>query len=156
VDIIAKIAEVLIASIFIGGGLWKGLDAVANALSKRSEATIAAERLDFEQMQANYRNAMDLIDKQSKRIDTLTDKVERYEKRIDTLTTNIERKEREQGDKELAYAEQIKLLQIELETVRKEYRNLQQKYADLECDYKYALQRIEALEKGDTGPLSER
>ena len=152
---IAKIIEVLIALV-VGGGLWKITDAIANALSKRSEAITAAERLDFEQMQANYANAMDLIDRQSKRIDSLTQKVERYEARIDQLSSKIENQEREQEGKELAYNEQIKMLQIELECVRKENKALKEQYRALEKDYQKALERIEALEKGDTGPLSEK
>jgi predicted RNase H-like nuclease (RuvC/YqgF family) len=158
---ITKIIEVLIWSAFVGGGLWKGLDAIANALSKRAEAMnkrsetqTAAERLDFEQMQANYTNAMGLIDRQSKRIDSLTQKVERYEARIDSLSNKIENQEREQEGKELAYNEQIKSLQIELENVRREYKALQEQYTALEEDYQKALARIVALEK--TGPLSEK
>jgi predicted RNase H-like nuclease (RuvC/YqgF family) len=150
---IAKIIEVLIALV-VGGGLWKITDAISNALSKRSEAITAAERLDFEQMQANYTNAMGLIDRQSKRIDSLTQKVERYEARIDSLSSKIEKQEKDQGDKELAYNEQIKMLQNQLETVRREYKALQEQYTALEEDYQKALARIVALEK--TGPLSEK
>jgi predicted RNase H-like nuclease (RuvC/YqgF family) len=155
VDWLSEIIKIIIVSSFVGGGLWKGLEAIAEALSKRAAAVNLAERLDFDQMQANYTNAMDLIDKQAKRIDVLTEKVEKYEARIYHLNDKINRQEREQGDKELAYAQEIKALKCELETVRQEYKTLQVKYNKLHTEHMAALERIEALEKGDTGPLKE-
>jgi len=161
-ELLAEIIKLIIVSGFLGGGLWKGLEAIANALSKRAAAVNLDERLDFDQRQANYSNAMSLIDKQAKRIDVLTVSNERNENKIKELSDLIEKRQKDQGAKEVAYAEEIKELKIEVEHLQQENKKLKSELdktiSELEqtrADYCEALERIVALEKGDTGPLKE-
>lgn len=156
------ILRFILAPLILGGGIWKGAETLSNALSKRAEAKTATARLDFEQIQANYQNAMALIEQQAKRIDVLTNKVERYEQRIDELTDKVDRKEAERDQMELEYTEKIKTLEIAVEQLHKENlrlkRELKTTQAELEtakCNYSLALERIRKLEEGDTGPLKE-
>lgn len=140
IDLIS-VLQWIISTLVVGGALWKGLDSVASALSKKADADIANRRLDFETMQANYENAMKLIDQQAERIETLHRDMENYEQRS--------------KDREARYVEEIESLKTELEEMKVKYQGLLYRNNVLEKEYTEALERIEKLEKGDTGPLKK-
>jgi len=148
----SSIIQWFVSTIIVGGVLWKGLDSISNALAKRSEHENTMRRLDFEQMQANYDNAMTLIDKQAARIDTLHDDIEINEKRKqEDQAAYIKRI----NELKLSFINEIDELKTELSAVKREYDSLMQKNRKLELDYEEALKRIERLEKGKTGPLKK-
>lgn len=134
-----KIVEWLFTTLVIGGALWKGLDSIANAFSARASAINADRRLYLEQEQANYNNAMALIEKQAERIDALHQDITSYENKWDK--------------REMSYLDRIRALEDEVVKVRQEYKELLERHHKLECEYEVALLRIDKLEKRGTGPL---
>lgn len=140
-DWILPALQWLVTTLVVGGALWKGLDAVANALSKRAEAIEGIKRLDYEQVQANYSNAMTLIDQMSERIDQLHKDIQRSETRWEAA--------------EMQYQQEIERLRDKLSKVECDYTELETRYQALEAKYLDALDRIRRLEKGDTGPLKD-
>jgi len=164
---ILSLAQWLIASLAVGGGLWKGLEAaanaIANALSKRAEALAMARRIELEEKRADwdkreqeYKRAISLIDQLQETIDRQDIKIENQTARIDALYNIIEEHKQRWEQQEMSYIERIKALESELSDVRDENAKLKERLRCLEGEYQNALRRIDRLEKGDTGPLREK
>jgi len=133
---------VIVSSALVGGGIWKGLEAVSGALSKRAEAIAVAQRLEIDRDTENYNHAIKLIEALENRVGAL-------ERRNDTLQVDLDQKSKT----EMIYIEKIRTLENELSDVREQNIKLRERIRCLEGEYKDALERIDKLEKGDTGPL---
>lgn len=137
---------IIVSSALVGGGIWKGLEAVSGALSKRAEAIAVAKRLEIDRDSENYSHAIKLIEALENRVGAL-------ERRNDTLKAELDNKAIQWSQAEMIYIEKIRTLENELSDVKEENIKLRERIRCLEGEYKNALERIDKLEKGDTGPL---
>lgn len=151
-----SLLQALIYSLLIGGGLWKGLeavgkviDAVSNAFKLRAEASITRRRLEDDQIKSGYYAALEMLKQQAIRLESLNAEI---------LALEIKCTDRENGFREQIdeLFEKIKILEQENSQTEIKYQNLKAendiligKIEDLKNINSQLRKRLRKLEQGD-------